>query len=427
MNFVQIMLARNLVQDITPDVESLLQSGKQRAYIGFDPTAPSLTIGNYVQVMVLKRLQLAGHQPIILMGGATGLIGDPSGKDAERTLLDADVLEKNKNHQLDLLKKLIDFDDPETGALVVDNMDFYKDLNPIEFLRDVGKFLTVNYMQSKESVKNRIATGISFTEFSYQLLQAYDFYCLYEKHDCKLQFGGSDQWGNITAGVELIRKKVEKSHAGGMTIPLLLKSDGKKFGKSEQGNIWMDPVLTSPYAFYQFWLNGADQDVDQYFNYFSLQDVGAIQELKQAHEQEPHLRKMQHALAEELTSRIHGEGALLGAKAASEILFNRKASAEQLQHLDAAVLKTISDEIPSFEVESSVFEQPVNVVDLITEKTQILPSKGEARRAIQGNSIQINKIRITEHDHLVKQEDLLHDKYLMIENGKKNKFMLVVK
>ncbi len=421
MNFIEELRWRGMLNDMTPGIEEVLESKKIVGYIGFDPTAPSLTIGNYVQIQILKFFQLAGHTPIILLGGATGRIGDPSGKDKERELKSTEDLDRNLAFQLEQFKLFLDFEGPN-AAIIVNNYDFYKDMNVLEFLRLVGKTLTVNYMMSKDSVKNRLETGLSFTEFSYQLLQAYDYQCLYEKYDCILQMGGSDQWGNITSGTEFIRRNSEgKAYA--ITTPLLTKADGKKFGKSEQGNVWIDPKLTTPYQFYQFWLNADDADLAKYWRYLSLQSREAIELLETVYADNPN--ELKRLLAEELTTRVHGMDAVSSVIEVSNILFNKNADASQLKNLSTDQLETIQQEVVSFEFESSTL--PINIIDLLTEQCPIFTSKSEARRAIQNNAVSINKVKVTDADYLISADELMYEKYLMIENGKKNKHMLTGK
>ena len=421
MNFIEELRWRGMLNDMTPGIEEVLASKKIVGYIGFDPTAPSLTIGNYVQIQILKFFQLAGHTPIILLGGATGRIGDPSGKDKERELKSTEDLDRNLAFQLEQFKLFLDFEGPN-AAIIVNNYDFYKDMNVLEFLRLVGKTLTVNYMMSKDSVKNRLETGLSFTEFSYQLLQAYDYQCLYEKYDCILQMGGSDQWGNITSGTEFIRRNSEgKAYA--ITTPLLTKADGKKFGKSEQGNVWIDPKLTTPYQFYQFWLNADDADLAKYWRYLSLQSREAIELLETVYADNPN--ELKRLLAEELTTRVHGMDAVSSVIEVSNILFNKNADASQLKSLSTDQLETIQQEVVSFEFESS--NLPINIIDLLTEQCPIFTSKSEARRAIQNNAVSINKVKVTDADYRISADELMYEKYLMVENGKKNKHMLTGK
>lgn len=424
MNFLDELHWRGMLQDMTPGVEEVLAAGPVTAYIGFDPTAPSLTIGNYVQIMLLTLLQRSGHRPIVLMGGATGRVGDPSGKDKERELKTYEELDANTAFQMEQFKKFLAFEGVANPAIIVNNLDFYKDMNVLDFLRDVGKTLTVNYMMSKESVKKRIETGISYTEFSYQLLQAYDFQCLYRQHNCILQMGGSDQWGNITSGTEFIRRNLgEKAYA--ITTPLLTKSDGRKFGKSEEGNIWLDPNMTSPYKFYQFWINADDADIPGFTRYFTLLSQEEIESREQQLAGNP--RELKRLLAEELTVRVHSQADYQSVLKVSELLFNRNADKEMLMGLEEKELAVVAQEIPSFSVDRTALANGVNIVDLLAEQTQVVGSKGDARRAIKGNAISVNKDKINDHDAVINYEALLRGKYLMVENGKKNKYMLVVK
>ncbi|HOY14698.1 MAG TPA: tyrosine--tRNA ligase [Saprospiraceae bacterium] len=418
MNFIEELRWRGMLNDMTPGIEEVLESKKIVGYIGFDPTAPSLTIGNYVQIQILKFFQLSGHTPIILLGGATGRIGDPSGKDKERELKSTDELDKNLAFQLEQFKLFLDFEGPN-AAIIVNNYDFYKDMNILEFLRLVGKTLTVNYMMSKDSVKNRLETGLSFTEFSYQLLQAYDYQCLYEKYGCILQMGGSDQWGNITSGTEFIRRNSEgKAYA--VTTPLLTKADGKKFGKSEQGNVWIDPKLTTPYQFYQFWLNADDADLAKYLRYLSLRSKEEIESLERDLADNPN--ELKRLLAEELTIRVHGKEALDSVVEVTNILFNRNADESQLKSLSADQLETIQQEVTSFEFGAQ--NLPINIIDLLTEHCAVFTSKSEARRAIQNNALTLNKLKVVDADFVISASELMHGKFLMLENGKKNKHIL---
>ncbi|MBK8628140.1 MAG: tyrosine--tRNA ligase [Saprospiraceae bacterium] len=419
LNFIEELKWRGMLHDMTPGVEEMLNSKKVVGYIGFDPTAPSMTIGNFVQIMLLKLFQLSGHSPIVLMGGATGRIGDPSFKDKERDLKSYDELDSNLAFQKEQIKKFLDFDGPNP-AIIVNNLDFYKEMNILDFLRDVGKTLTVSYMMSKDSVKNRLETGLSFTEFSYQLLQSYDFQLLFDKHDCVIQMGGSDQWGNITSGTEFIRRNIDgKAYA--VTTPLLTKADGTKFGKSEQGNIWLDPRMTSPYKFYQFWLNADDADLPKYLRYFTLKSKAEVEALEKEYAEDP--RGLKAILSEELTKRVHSDEDYESVVAVSNLLFGKDANANTLQVMTIDQLDTIAEEIPCKSIPNNTISEGKNIVDILTD-TGILPSKTEARKAIQGNAISINKIKISSHEHQVSKSELLHDKYLMVENGKKNKFMV---
>lgn len=403
-------------------IEEKLNSGRVVGYIGFDPTAPSLTIGNYVQIMLLKLFQLSGHQPIVLMGGATGRIGDPSGKDKERELKSTDELDNNLAHQTEQFHRLLNFTEGDNAAFMVNNLDFYRNMNVLDFLREVGKTLTVNYMLQKDSVQNRLESGISFTEFSYQLIQGYDFQCLFQEHSCILQMGGSDQWGNITSGTEFIRRNLgEKAFA--ITTPLLTKSDGTKFGKSTAGNIWLDAKMTSPYKFYQFWINADDADIPKFTRYFTLHTREEIEAREQEFASDP--RELKRLLAEELTKRIHGEGAYQSVLKVSELLFGRNADRDTLLSLSAYELETVATEIPTFAVKKELLTNGVNIADLLSEHTQILASKGEVRRAIQNNAITVNKEKVGSHESLISADALLHDTYVMVENGRKNKYVLI--
>ena len=422
MDFISELRWRGLIHDLTPGAEEHLKNGPVRGYIGFDPTAPSLTIGNYVQIMLLTFLQRAGHQPVALMGGATGRIGDPSGRDTERELKSYDELDRNIAFQQKQLERLLDFSpDKPNHAILVNNYDFYANMNVLEFLRDVGKYLTVNYMLSKESVQRRIETGISFTEFSYQLLQGYDFVLLNQHHGITLQMGGSDQYGNITAGIELGRKIADtKLHA--VVTPLLTKADGTKFGKSASGNIWLDPNLTSPYRFYQFWLNADDRDVPKFLRYFSLKSQAEIEALEASGD----MQRTKRVFAEEITTRLHGVEEFAPVQAVSALLFDPKAGPDTLRSLDARTLAQVAEEIPAPEVAAGIVQNHCDILDFISEHTGILPSRSEAKKAIQNNAISINKEKISAIDTVITPEHLLHGQYVMVENGKKNKFLVRV-
>lgn len=409
-----------MLQDSTPGAAEALAKGMCTGYIGFDPTAESLTIGNYVQIMLLSFWQRSGHRPIFLLGGATGRIGDPSGKDKERQLLSEEALDKNLAFQRKQAMKFLNFEEGPNKAIMLNNYDFYKNMNVLAFLRDVGKNLTVSYMLSKDSVKNRLETGLSFTEFSYQLLQAYDFLYLYKNHNCTFQMGGSDQWGNITSGTEFIRRNIPNGKAYAITTPLLTKSDGRKFGKSEEGNIWLDPKLTSPYKFYQFWINADDADLPTFYRYFSFKSKEEIESL----EATLNPVELKRELAREITIRVHSEEAYAAVQDVSRILFNKKATADHLHSLSAEAFETISQEIPSYTLSRSLVSQGISIVDLVTEHTMICSSKGEARRAIKNNAIAVNKIKISDHEAQIGLEDLMKENYIMIENGKKNKYLI---
>jgi len=423
MDFLHELKWRNILHDMTPGIEEALEKGKVIGYIGFDPTAPSLTIGNYVPIMLLKLFQESGHQPIVLMGGATGRIGDPSGKDQERQLKSYEELDNNLQHQVNQVKQMLNFETGDNKAILVNNLDFYKDMGALEFLRDVGKNLTVNYMMTKDSVKNRLDTGLSFTEFSYQLLQAYDFVRLYKDYDCLLQMGGSDQWGNITSGTELVRRMLGgKAYAA--TAKLLTKADGKKFGKSEQGNIWLDPKMTSPYKFYQFWINADDRDIATYIGYFTLKSEEEAKALIAQVDDNP--RMVKQTLAEELTRRIHGDEAYEAVVNVSELLFNRKANRETLLKLSSDALTTVAGEIPRFRLSEALVKAGLSVTDLLAEHTSILSSNSEVRRMIKSKCVYINKLQVQNHEDTVAADQLLHERFLMVEVGKKNKYIVEI-
>ncbi len=422
MDFLEELKWRGLIHDSTPGLAEHLKSGVVTGYIGFDPTAPSLTIGNYVQIMLLTFLQKSGHRPLVLMGGATGRIGDPSGKDTERTLKSYEELDANLKHQMRQMHKFLDFSKQKpNGAIIVNNYDFYKKMGAIDFLRNVGKYLTVSYMMAKESVQRRIETGISFTEFSYQLIQGYDFVVLNELHGVTLQMGGSDQYGNITSGIELGRKiKDKKLYA--VTTPLLTKADGSKFGKSSEGNIWLDPKLTSPYKFYQFWLSSDDKDLPKFFRYFSLKSRKEIETLEAEYAKDP--QKLKAIFAEEMTTRIHGTKAYKAVKAVSAILFNPKLSTESLCSMSAEIFETVAQEIPTYQVPLSDLKKGIGITQLVTDYAPILPSKNEAKNAIKNNALSVNKQKVTHAEALVDSSQLLKGNYLLLESGKKNKFLI---
>lgn len=421
MNFIEELRWRGMLHDMTPGAEEKIAEGNVTGYIGFDPTAPSLTIGNYVQIMLLRLFQKTGNNPIILMGGATGRIGDPSFKDTERQLKTYDEVDRNLGHQKNQMIKFLNFEG-DNAAEVVNNYDFYKDMNVLDFLRDVGKSITVSYMMSKDSVKTRLETGLSFTEFSYQLLQGYDFQKLYSEKKCLVQMGGSDQWGNITSGTEFIRRNLSgKAYA--VTTPLLTKSDGKKFGKSEEGNIWLDPTLTSPYKFYQFWINADDADIPKFMRYFMLISKEELEAIEAEHGGNPQMLK--RILAEYITCDVHSREEYEGAMKVSEMLFNKKATKEALVSMSKEHLAIIAQEIPTAEVSKKELEAGVNIVDFLAEKCEIFSSNGECRRAMKNNAISINREKISDINHTIKIDDLLHDTYMMVDNGKKNKYMII--
>lgn len=424
-SLVEELQWRGMIHDIMPGTEEQLSKEMTTGYVGFDPTADSLHIGNLVPVMLLVHLQRAGHKPVVLVGGATGLVGDPSGKSAERPLLDLENLNHNLESQKKQLQKFLNFDDSKNSAEIVNNYDWFKELGFLEFIRDVGKHITVNYMMSKDSVKNRLESGMSFTEFSYQLVQGYDFYHLYQNNDCKLQMGGSDQWGNIVTGTELIRRKAQ-GEAFALTAPLIKKADGTKFGKSEGGNIWLDPERTSPYKFYQYWLNTSDEDASNFIKIFTLLGKEEIESLEKEHAVAPHMRILQKALAEDVTRRVHSEEELQTAINASKILFG-KSTTEDLASLDEKTLLSVFEGVPQVNVQKSDLEATENYVDLLSTVTQevIFTSKGEARRMLKGGGVSVNKSKITDME--AKPEfDLLQGKYFLVQKGKKNYYLVVV-
>jgi tyrosyl-tRNA synthetase len=424
MTFIQELQARGLVQDIMPGTEELLEKGMTAAYIGFDPTAESLHVGSLLPITLLMRLQQAGHKPYALVGGATGMIGDPSGKSAERNLLDMPTIEKNCAGIRAQLSKFIDFSEGKANAAVmVNNYDWFKNFSFLDFIRDAGKLLTVNYMMAKDSVKKRLETGLSFTEFSYQLIQGYDFLHLYQNHHVQLQMGGADQWGNITTGTELIRKKCS-GEAYAFTSPLITKADGSKFGKSEGGNIWLDPKLTSPYKFYQFWLNLKDEEAEKMSLIFSFKPLEDIQALIEEHRKAPHLYVLQKALAEELTIMVHGADDLAFAIKASEILFS-KSAVEELKQLNERQLLEVMEGVPQVMVSKAIFN--TDGADLITFLAEqgMYSSKGEARKALQGNAVSINKEKVSGIDFTIHSELLLNNKYLLIQKGKKDYYLAI--
>ena len=420
MNFIDELRWRGMLHDMTPGIEERMKEGPVVGYIGFDPTAPSLTIGNYVQVMLLHFFQKSGNTPIVLMGGATGRVGDPSGKAQERQLKTYDELDSNLAFQLEQFRELLDFDG-ECAAIVENNYDFYKDMNVLDFLRDVGKNLTVSYMMSKESVKKRLETGLSYTEFSYQLLQAYDYLSLLRKHNCIVQMGGSDQWGNITSGTEFIRRNTDDK-AFAVTTPLLTKADGTKFGKSESGNLWLDPKLTSPYKFYQFWVNASDADLPKYIRYFTHKTQVEVEALEAEHAENPNALK--RILAEELTVRIHSQETFENVLKVSNLLFNKKASNAELMDMNESSLAAVAEEIPSFTVAKGLLA--TSLEELICDHTTIFQSKSEFHRAIKGNAIALNKDKIADPKFQITAEHVLQDKYLVIENGKKNQYIITL-
>jgi tyrosyl-tRNA synthetase len=412
-----------MIHDIMPGTEEQLKKEMTTAYVGIDPTADSLHIGHLVSLMMLKHLQLFGHKPIALVGGATGMIGDPSGRSEERNLLDEEVLRHNQKCIEKQLVKFLDFSpECENRAELVNNYDWMKEFSFLGFLRDVGKHLTVNYMIAKDSVKKRLETGISFTEFSYQLVQGYDFYHLYREKNCRLQMGGSDQWGNITAGTELIRRK-DGGEAFALTCPLITRADGGKFGKTEQGNVWLDPRYTSPYKFYQFWINTSDEDAEKYIKIFTLLSREEIDGLIAEHRQVPHHRLLQKALAKELTVMVHSQEDYDAAVDTSQILFG-KGTTETLKKLSADDLLAVFEGVPQIKISKRELQEGIDALELLAVKSDVFPSKGEARRTIKSGGVSINKERLQNAEETVTSSALLQDKFILVQRGKKNYFLL---
>ena len=425
MNFIEELRWRGMVQDMTPGTEEQLLKEMTLAYIGYDPTSDSLHIGNLATIMMLVHFQRSGHKPFALVGGATGMIGDPSGKSEERNLLEEKVLRHNQNCIQRQLEKFLDFNCGDNAAEMVNNFDWMKEFSFLDFLRDVGKHITVNYMIAKDSVKKRMesGSGISFTEFTYQLVQGYDFCWLFEHRKVKLQMGGSDQWGNIVTGTELIRRKLG-SEAYALTCPLITKADGGKFGKSEAGNVWLDPEKTSPYRFYQFWLNTSDADAAEYIKKFTLLTREEIEPIIHQHQQAPHLRLLQKALAKDITIRVHSEEDYLAAVEASEILFG-KGTTETLKNLTEETLLAVFEGVPQSEMGKEEILKSVNIIDFLADLTRIFPSKGEARRMVKEGGVQINKEKAGE-GFTITADLLLNNKYLLVQKGKKNYFLVKI-
>jgi len=429
MSFINELKWRGMIHDIMPELEAQLQKEMITAYVGIDPTADSLHIGHLVSVMMLKHLQVAGHKPIILVGGATGMIGDPSMKSTERNLLDEQTLRHNQECIKNQLKKFLDFNDSlQNKAEMVNNYDWMKDFSFLDFIRDVGKHITVNYMMAKDSVKKRLGSdareGLSFTEFTYQLVQGYDFLHLFKSKGCKLQMGGSDQWGNILTGTELIRR-IEGGVAFGLTCPLITKADGGKFGKTETGNVWLDAEKTSPYSFYQFWLNSSDEDAEKYMKIFTLIPREEFESLKIAHLEAPHERILQKRLAKEVTEMIHGEDVYNFALEASQILFG-KGVTETLRKMDEQTLLSVFEGVPTYYISEDLIKNGINVIDLLAESSSVFPSKSEARRTIQSSGVSINKEKIDSNDVIINETSLLNGKYILVQKGKKNYSLLNV-
>ncbi|MBE9584355.1 tyrosine--tRNA ligase [Mucilaginibacter sp. JRF] len=425
MNFVEELRWRGMLHDIMPGTEEELNKGMASGYIGFDPTADSLHVGHLTQIMTLTHFQKAGHKPYALVGGATGMIGDPSFKSQERNLLDESTLQKNVAGIKAQLENFLDFTG-DNSAIMVNNYDWFKNFGFLEFIRDVGKHITVNYMMSKDSVKKRLedGSGLSFTEFSYQLLQGYDFYHLWKNHNCVLQMGGSDQWGNIVTGTEFIRRK-DAGSAFALTTQLIKKADGTKFGKTESGAVWLDPERTSPYQFYQFWLNSTDADAKSYIRIFTLLDRETIEALDAEHDAAPHLRVLQKALAKDITIRVHGEAAYEKAIKSSDFLFGN-VGIEFLSELTDAEVKGIFEGVPNFNISLAELQEGINATELLAGKTAVFPSKGEAKKMIQGGGVSVNKNKIATPDDIFNADNLINGKYLVAQKGKKNYFLIIV-
>jgi len=423
MKLIEELKWRGMLHDIMPGMEEQMEKEMTSAYVGFDPTADSLHIGNLVPVMLLVHWQRAGHRPLALVGGATGMVGDPSGKSAERQFLDVDVINHNLKCQKKQLEKFLDFSG-DNAAKVVNNIDWFKDITFLQFIRDVGKHITVNNMMSKDSVKNRLEGGMSFTEFTYQLVQGYDFYHLWKEENCLVQMGGSDQWGNIVTGTELIRKK-GGGKAFALTAPLITKADGNKFGKSEGGNVWIDKNKTSAYKFYQYWINTADEDAGKFIRIFTLKSREEIEELEAKHTENPAARLLQKALAEDITVRVHSEEDLATAIAASKILFGKSAK-EDLASLPESELLSVFEGVPQCEIDASQLDDGVNIIDFLSDVSGFLPSKGEAKRALKENSIRVNK-EIASAKSTVGKSDLLNGRQILLQRGKKNYFLVNTK
>ena len=427
-NLVDELKWRGMIHDIMPGTEELLGKEQVTAYVGIDPTADSLHIGHLVGVMMLKRLQHAGHKPIALVGGATGMIGDPSGKSQERNLLDEPTLRKNQDALKVQISRFLDFEtEASNRALMVNNYDWMKEFSFLGFIRDIGKHITVNYMMAKDSVKKRLGSdsksGMSFTEFTYQLVQGYDFQVLYRDHQCKLQMGGSDQWGNILTGTELIRR-IERGEAFALTWPLITKADGGKFGKTEEGNVWLDPQRTTPYKFYQFWLNVSDEDAEKYLKIFTMLKRKEIEALVEEHAEAPHIRVMQKKLAEELTVMVHSREEYEMALEASGILFG-KGTTESLKLIREDVFLSVFEGVPQFELPSSDIDQ--DVLELLAVDTAVFSSKGEARRMVSGGGVSINKQKLSGPEQRITRGDFINDKYLLVQKGKKNYYLIRIK
>lgn len=425
MNFVEELRWRGMLHDIMPNTEEKLNEGMTSGYIGFDPTADSLHVGHLTQIMTLIHFQRAGHKPFALVGGATGMVGDPSGKSDERNLQTPEMIEHNLKGMKKQLSKFLKFEDAGNGAVMVNNADWFKDMNLFTFIRDVGKHITVNYMMAKDSVKRRLEgdSGLSFTEFCYQLIQGYDFYYLWKNNNCLVQMGGSDQWGNIVTGTELIRRK-DQGTAYAITTQLIKKADGTKFGKTETGAVWLDPEKTSPYKYYQFWLNASDDDVKKWIRIFTLKTKEEIEALELEHDAAPHLRILQKALAQEITIKTHSEEALETAIKTSEFLFGNGAL-EFLKTLDSKSVLEMFEGVPQFKITKSELAEGIDIATLLAEKTTVFPSKGEVKKTIQGGGLSVNKAKVTEMLANYTTSDLINEEFIIVQKGKKNYFLLI--
>ncbi|MEO8146816.1 MAG: tyrosine--tRNA ligase [Bacteroidia bacterium] len=421
-NFIEELKWRGMIQDIMPGTEELLNKQMVSGYIGFDPTADSLGVGNLVQIMILLHFQRCGHKPIALVGGATGMVGDPSGKSAERNLLSEEILQHNLSSQQKQLEKFLDFNSEANAAQIVNNYDWFKNFTFLDFIRDVGKHISINYMLAKDSVQSRLENGMSFTEFSYQLVQGYDFYYLWKHHNVMLQMGGSDQWGNIVTGTELIRRK-DGGEAFALTTPLIKKADGTKFGKTEGGNIWLDAKRTSSYKFYQFWLNASDEDVKNFIRIFTVKTKDEIESLEKEHDVNPAARLLQKELAKDITIRVHSEEDYKTAVDASEILFG-KATTEALKNLSEELFLQVFEGVPQSDIAASELTAGIDVVELLSDKTQIFLSRGEARKMIQAGGVSINKEKATDANATIQSDSLINGKYLLVQKGKKNYYLV---
>jgi tyrosyl-tRNA synthetase len=423
-NFVEELRWRGMLHDMMPGTEEKLNAGMVSGYIGFDPTADSLHVGSLAQIMTLIHFQQCGHKPYALVGGATGMVGDPSGKSAERNLLSEDILQHNLNGIKAQLERFLDFDCGANSAQMVNNYDWFKNISFLDFIRDVGKHITINYMMAKDSVQNRMETGMSFTEFSYQLVQGYDFYYLNQQENCSIQMGGSDQWGNIVTGTELIRRKAQ-GEAFALTTQLIKKADGTKFGKSEGGNIWLDRNKTSPYQFYQFWLNASDEDAENWIKIFTLKTRQEIETIIEEHKQAPHLRVLQKALAEDVTTRVHSKQDLDEAIQASEVLFG-SGDISEIKALNSALFLSALQGVPQYEVKASEWKSGINIVDVLASNTDILPSKSEARKMLKANAISINKTKVSDEQLASNALELIHNNCVLVQKGKKNYYLIKV-